>query len=163
MNTSAPISTNSLTGPAARWARWKIVAIVVSFCILRSFLVDRHNSAQVAFIEAYEAQDSREAWRSFDIAESSTWSWLPFAWTSKQAARVIITSEAHGARGVEAPSAIVTRFHLPPMPSWASRRKRWLGLGSIEWTLQAKTFLGGTKTAVYQISSGKAVEQAPGN
>lgn len=55
------------------------------------------------------------------------------------------------------------RFPFPSgptnIPSWATRKKTWLGLGPVEWTVSEKTFFGGTKTVLYQIKNGVPVEQ----
>lgn len=145
----------SLT-PSVRRQRWKIAAVAISFIVLRLFLVARHNSAQVAFLEAYETNDTDAAWRSREIVESGTWSWLPFLWISKPGARAgIIRTAAYESDQSEADSLSGTQSE----PSWATRKKTWLGLGSVEWTVSEKTFFGGTKKVLYRIQNGRAVEQ----
>lgn len=67
--------------------------------------------------------------------------------------------EAAREQGVSfAPRSVSTSI-----PSWGTRKKTWLGLGAVEWTVEEKTLLWGTKRVVYRMKDGKAVEQPSGN
>jgi len=143
-----------------RWKRWKVFALVASFALVRLFLVGRHNSAKMAFVEAYEDKNAGAAWQALDRAERSTWSWLPFLGHSLRSSAAIIRMELRNSEGSSPVADMLRSTQMPGIPSWAVRRDRWLGFGDPEWTVAKGTFLGGSTEVVYRVSSGRAIEQA---
>jgi hypothetical protein len=163
MDTGTVGSSSSSAGVPQRWKRWKIFAVVASFTVVRLFLVDRHNSAKVAFVEAYEAKDASAAWQALDRAERGTWSWLPFLGHSRGSSAAIIRTELRNVEGSSSVADLLRSAQMPGIPSWAVRRNRWLGFGDPEWTVAERTFFGGSTEVVYRVSGGRAVEQPSGN